>query len=119
MRCMIFRFLGGAQLNSIAVALPFSAISSGWWSRRPWSRYLSQATQQQGATTELAVPGDRKFESISLQRRVSCEPVFLRLGRVAFQASKVTKRMPTLLPFGEGCTSGEVIDTRTRLIPPG
>jgi hypothetical protein len=35
--------------------------------RRPWSRYLSQATQQQGATTELAVPGDRKFESISLR----------------------------------------------------
>src|SRR5712672_1334152 len=28
-------------------------------------------------------------------------------------------RMPTLLPFGEGCTSGEVIDTRTRSIRRG
>src|SRR6202022_2888540 len=35
------------------------------------------------------------------------------------QASKVTMRMPTLLPFGEGCTSGEVIDTRTRSIRRG
>ena len=35
------------------------------------------------------------------------------------QASKVTMRMPTLLPFGEGCTNGEVIDTRTRLIRRG
>jgi hypothetical protein len=25
-------------------------------------------------------------------------------------------RMPTLLPFGEGCMSGEAIDTRTRPI---
>ena len=33
--------------------------------------------------------------------------------------SKVTMRMPTLLPFGEGCTSGEVIDTRTRSIRRG
>ena len=29
------------------------------------------------------------------------------------QASKVTMRMPTLLPFGEGRVSGEVIDMRT------
>src|SRR5215467_13719910 len=28
-------------------------------------------------------------------------------------------RMPTLLPFGEGCTSGEAIDTRTRSIRRG
>jgi hypothetical protein len=28
-------------------------------------------------------------------------------------------RMPTLLPFGEGCMSGEAIDTRTRLIRRG
>jgi len=35
------------------------------------------------------------------------------------QASKVTMRMPTLLPFGEGCMSGEAIDTRTRLIRRG
>ena len=35
------------------------------------------------------------------------------------QASKVTMRMPTLLPFGEGCTSGEAIDTRTRSIRRG
>jgi hypothetical protein len=35
------------------------------------------------------------------------------------QASKVTTRMPTLRPFGEGCTSGEVIDTRTRSIRRG
>ena len=31
----------------------------------------------------------------------------------------MTMRMPTLLPFGEGCTSGEVIDTRTRSIRRG
>jgi len=31
----------------------------------------------------------------------------------------VTMRMPTLRPFGEGCTSGEAIDTRTRLIRRG
>jgi hypothetical protein len=35
------------------------------------------------------------------------------------QASKVTMRMPTLLPFGEGCTSGEAIDTSTRSIRRG
>jgi hypothetical protein len=35
------------------------------------------------------------------------------------QASKVTMRMRTLLPFGEGCMSGEAIDTRTPLDPPG
>ena len=29
------------------------------------------------------------------------------------QASKVTMRMPTLLPFGEGRVSGEVIDMST------
>ena len=28
-------------------------------------------------------------------------------------------RMPTLLPFGEGCMSGEAIDTRTRSIRRG
>src|SRR4029077_3462945 len=28
-------------------------------------------------------------------------------------------RMPTLRPFGEGCMSGEAIDTRTRSIRPG
>src|SRR6266705_5855607 len=33
--------------------------------------------------------------------------------------SKGTMRMPTLLPFGEGCTSGEAIDTRTRSIRRG
>ena len=32
------------------------------------------------------------------------------------QASKVTMRMPTLLPFGEGRVSGEAIDMRTRSI---
>ena len=31
----------------------------------------------------------------------------------------MTMRMPTLLPFGEGCASGEVIDTRTRSIRRG
>ena len=31
----------------------------------------------------------------------------------------MTMRMPTLRPFGEGCTSGEVIDTRTRSIRRG
>src|ERR1700675_2317074 len=30
--------------------------------------------------------------------------------------SIVTMRMPTLLPFGGGCMSGEAIDTRTRSI---
>src|SRR5262249_30155623 len=35
------------------------------------------------------------------------------------QASKVTMRMPTLLPYGEGCMSGEAIDTRTRLVRRG
>ena len=35
------------------------------------------------------------------------------------QASKVTMRMPTLRPFGEGCMSGEAIDTRTRSIRRG
>jgi hypothetical protein len=35
------------------------------------------------------------------------------------QASKVTMRMPTLLPFGEGCMSGEAIDTSTRSIRRG
>src|SRR5262245_64279888 len=35
------------------------------------------------------------------------------------QASKVTMRMQTLPPFGECCTSGEVIDTRTRSIRRG
>jgi hypothetical protein len=29
------------------------------------------------------------------------------------QASKVTMRMPTLRPFGEGCMSGEAIDMPT------
>src|SRR6267142_5168990 len=33
--------------------------------------------------------------------------------------SKVTMRMPTLLPFGEGCMSGEAIDTSTRSIRRG
>ena len=33
--------------------------------------------------------------------------------------SKVTMRMPTLLPFGEGRVSGEAIDTRTRSIRRG
>jgi len=33
--------------------------------------------------------------------------------------SKVTMRMPTLLPFGEGCMSGEAIDTRTHAIRRG
>ena len=28
----------------------------------------------------------------------------------------MTMRMPTLLPFGEGCMSGEAVDTRTRSI---
>jgi hypothetical protein len=31
----------------------------------------------------------------------------------------VTMRMPTLLPFGEGCMSGEAIDTCTRSIRRG
>ena len=35
------------------------------------------------------------------------------------QASKVTMRMPTLLPFGEGCMSGEAIGTRPRSIRRG
>jgi len=35
------------------------------------------------------------------------------------QASKVTMRMPTLRPFGEGCMSGEVIDMGTCLIRRG
>jgi len=35
------------------------------------------------------------------------------------QASKVTMRMPTLRPFGEGCTRGEAIDTRTHAIRRG
>lgn len=35
------------------------------------------------------------------------------------QASKVTMRMPTLLPFGEGRVSGEAIDTRTRSVRRG
>src|SRR6266705_1236920 len=33
--------------------------------------------------------------------------------------SKGTMRMPTLLPFGEGCMRGEAIDTRTRSIRRG
>src|ERR1700730_13926642 len=37
----------------------------------------------------------------------------------ACAASKVTMRMPTLLPFGEGRVSGEAIDTRTRSIRRG
>jgi hypothetical protein len=32
------------------------------------------------------------------------------------QVSKVRMRMPTLRSFGEGCTRGEVIDTRTSAI---
>jgi hypothetical protein len=35
------------------------------------------------------------------------------------QASKVTTRMPILRPFGEGCMSGEAIDTCTRSIRRG
>jgi hypothetical protein len=35
------------------------------------------------------------------------------------QASKVTMRMPTLLPFGEGCMSREAIEARTRSIRRG
>ena len=35
------------------------------------------------------------------------------------QASKVTMRMPTLLPFGEGRVSGEAIDICTRSIRRG
>jgi hypothetical protein len=35
------------------------------------------------------------------------------------QASKVTMRMPTLLPFGEGRVSGEALGMRTRLIRRG
>ena len=35
------------------------------------------------------------------------------------QASKVTMRMPTLLPFGEGRVSGEAIDMGTRSIRRG
>ena len=35
------------------------------------------------------------------------------------QASKVTMRMPTLLPFGEGRVSEEAIDMRTRSIRRG
>jgi len=31
----------------------------------------------------------------------------------------VTMRMPTLLPIGEGCMSGEAIDARTRSIRRG
>ena len=31
----------------------------------------------------------------------------------------MTMRMPTLLPFGEGCMSGEAIDTCTRSIRRG
>jgi hypothetical protein len=37
----------------------------------------------------------------------------------AEQASKATMRMPTLLPFGEGCMSGEAIDISTRSIRRG
>ena len=37
----------------------------------------------------------------------------------AEQASKVTMRMPTLLPFGEGRASGKVIDMRTHSIRRG
>src|SRR6516225_2860257 len=40
-----------------------------------------------------------------------------RMGAVAW--GRWPTRMPTLLPFGEGCTSGEAIDTRTRLIRRG
>src|ERR1700726_1309527 len=35
------------------------------------------------------------------------------------QASKVRMRMPTLRSFGDGCTRGEVIDTRTHAIRRG
>lgn len=35
------------------------------------------------------------------------------------QASKVLMRMPTLRSFGEGCTCGEAIDTRTHAIRRG
>ena len=35
------------------------------------------------------------------------------------QASKVTMRMPTLRPFGEGSTCGEAIDARTHAIRRG
>ena len=46
--------------------------------------------------------------------------VFAVAGFIALVAGiYVTMRMPTLLPFGEGCTSGEAIDTRTRSIRRG
>src|SRR5215471_8674042 len=41
------------------------------------------------------------------------------LYRTPHSISKVTMRMPTLLPFGEGRVSGEAIDARTRSIRRG
>ena len=46
----------------------------------PLSLAANRATR---ATTELTVAGDRWFESISLQRRVNCEPDFLRFRQVS------------------------------------
>ena len=40
----------------------------------------SNRAAQGGATTRLTVAGNRKFESISLHRRVSCKPDFLALS---------------------------------------
>ena len=46
------------------------------------SVYLTpRGNERQGPTTELSVPRDRGFESGSLQRRVHCEPDFLRSAR--------------------------------------
>src|SRR3984893_9424575 len=41
------------------------------------------------------------------------------LAAAPHSISKVTMRMPTLLPIGEGRVSGEAIDTRTRSIRRG
>jgi hypothetical protein len=48
---------------------------------------------RQSATTMLSVPGDRTFESISLQRRVLCESDFLDQGAENF-AGRVVLAMP-------------------------
>ena len=46
-------------------------------------------------------------------------PMVLLPRRPPHSISKVPMRMPTLRPFGEGRTSGEAIDTRTRSIRRG
>jgi hypothetical protein len=46
-------------------------------------------------------------------------PMMYRFAGSPHSISKVTMRMPTLLPFGEGRVSGEVIDVSTRSIRRG